>query len=601
MSVDTAQRTESIKDLAEYISKSSIVLPEFQRDFVWEIGKTYDLFDSLIRDIFIGAIIYGIPTFEISIREFDFRPRKGTDKRRKSLQVTSFTKKQIREKVEVGNFRLLLDGQQRITSIYRALIGIDPVWFIFKNEEVLEEKVVNTPVGERLLEDVLFEVTGKEAQERLSINISDVYKMLELKIKREKEKAGILAKSQYVSQLQISNVESSDIFERYLAYSEKIQDLFKSEKLLSYYLLNTNEEKFSLFFERSNSKGVQLSFIDILAAKLYSGFNLRRASEDFKDKNGNIDLNVEVIVRAIALIISNFKAINRSFILTNLTHVHFNDHWNNLCQLYVKCLNFLYDNNFLLSLAWNPYDTMLVPLMMLLRELPNQQFSQLTQDQLDVIKVWWWGSILTQRYTSTTNEIIIHDSRFFKKLASGEYKDERNILKRLNPDIEEVDDLILISRKGNPLYRGILNFINYQAKGIVDWKNNSRLTFNKKLEAHHIFPRDFLKSKYKGAAEDKEPNLVNSVMNIALVPKITNIQIKDKAPSQYLAELGKENDRLDQTLNSHLIPSELKAGRLDDQFGEFLEKRGKLILDSIRDEIVALLEKIKQLFSEYEA
>ena len=75
--MDTGQKTESIKDLCDRISHREIVLPEFQRDFVWDITQTFELFDSLIRDIFIGSLIYGIPSFAITVREIDTRPRKG--------------------------------------------------------------------------------------------------------------------------------------------------------------------------------------------------------------------------------------------------------------------------------------------------------------------------------------------------------------------------------------------------------------------------------------------------------------------------------------------------------------------------------------------
>ena len=41
------QKTESIKNLINAIDKHDIYLPEFQRDFVWDLTRTYDLFDSL--------------------------------------------------------------------------------------------------------------------------------------------------------------------------------------------------------------------------------------------------------------------------------------------------------------------------------------------------------------------------------------------------------------------------------------------------------------------------------------------------------------------------------------------------------------------------
>jgi uncharacterized protein with ParB-like and HNH nuclease domain len=88
--MDTGQKTESIKDLCDRISHREIVLPEFQRDFVWDITQTFELFDSLIRDIFIGSLIYGIPSFAITVREIDTRPRKGPGSRKK-LKTTSFS------------------------------------------------------------------------------------------------------------------------------------------------------------------------------------------------------------------------------------------------------------------------------------------------------------------------------------------------------------------------------------------------------------------------------------------------------------------------------------------------------------------------------
>jgi hypothetical protein len=49
------------------------LLPEFQRDFRWELSRTYDLFDPLISEIFIGTIIYGKPSFGMTLREIDDR------------------------------------------------------------------------------------------------------------------------------------------------------------------------------------------------------------------------------------------------------------------------------------------------------------------------------------------------------------------------------------------------------------------------------------------------------------------------------------------------------------------------------------------------
>jgi uncharacterized protein with ParB-like and HNH nuclease domain len=158
--LDTGQKTESILQLVDDIAKDRVALPEFQRDFVWDIEKTFDLFDSFVRDIFIGSLIYGIPSFEITVRELDRRPRSGKGSRAR-LRLDSFTREQIENRVKVQGFRLLLDGQQRATSIYRALTGVDQVFFIALTDDELPAEVKAIPHGQRTLEQSLSEFRGE--------------------------------------------------------------------------------------------------------------------------------------------------------------------------------------------------------------------------------------------------------------------------------------------------------------------------------------------------------------------------------------------------------------------------------------------------------
>lgn len=111
------------------------------------------------------------------------------------------------------------------------------------------------------------------------------------------------------------NIDESKEFTTYLTQLKNLEHLFRQEKLVAYYLLDTDEEKFALFFERSNSKGIQLNFIDILAAKLYAGFNLRAKIEEFEEQNPTLELNREVLVRTISFHVSQGKEIGRSYIL----------------------------------------------------------------------------------------------------------------------------------------------------------------------------------------------------------------------------------------------------------------------------------------------
>ncbi|MCM3115456.1 DUF262 domain-containing protein [Neobacillus sp. MER 74] len=588
------QRTESIITLVEGIDSEQIALPEFQRDFVWDMTKTLDLFDSLVREIFIGAIIYGKPSFEITTREIDTRPRKTKGKRRRSLKTTDFSKQEIELKTKLDNFRLVLDGQQRATSLYRALKGIDDVWFIVKDTDELEETIKGKNFNSCSLEDIIYEFNSQEDESRLCIKLSDVYKIMT---------EGILdddsIKEQFFNELKYIQLKDDsskkEEFKKYRQLIMKVYDLFKSDKLLSYYLLNMSTEKFALFFERSNSRGVQLNFIDILAAKLYTGFNLRKHMEQFENENPNYRLNREIIVRAISFIVSDGKKVDKSYILSELNYQHFNDNWDLVCQLYKKSLDFLYNNYFIISQSWMPYENMIIPLMIFLKEIKHSDFSQMTKKQYDFLKYWNWASILSQKYSSGSNDVILYDSNIMKIIARGGRITDKSFFNKLKIQIFEYDDIYSFTKKANVVYQGILNLINFNAKGLLDWNNNSVLSFNSNLEDHHIFPVEFIKTV--NSADEQALALIDCVANRTLIPKITNIKIGKNPPSNYLTKIKhNSNPLIKETLRNHLIPEELIDGDYDDVYLLFLEDRAKQIFELIKANITDLQGKMLDMF-----
>lgn len=295
--------TESIIEIVKKIDNNSISLPEFQRDFVWDVSRTFELFDSLAKDVFIGSIIYGIPSFGLTVREIDSRPRKGTGSRRK-LTTQYISEEEIKVKTSTQNYKVVLDGQQRITSLYRALKGIDDVWFIFRNSEEISEKYRESKISDIPLEELIHDIAGKADNEHISVNIATVYKNI-CDSMLDEDLHPIFFDLDYC--ITLSSDEKDKDFKSYLRFIKKLEDLLKSPKLVAYFLLDMSAEKFALFFERSNSLGVSLTFVDILVAKLISGFNLRKKIEEFEDANKDILLNREIIARTIAYLVSEGK------------------------------------------------------------------------------------------------------------------------------------------------------------------------------------------------------------------------------------------------------------------------------------------------------
>ncbi len=301
---DTQSQTESLLEIVRGIDKQSIMLPEFQRDFRWELDQTYDLFDSLIHEIFIGTLIYGKPSFGMTVREIDTRPRKGRGSS-SELKTYDFDTDEITIIAQTQNFRIVLDGQQRITSIYRAIVGPDSVCVILHDHFLTCD--VET-IRSLTLDEIVKEVTGEESSQAISVKLSDAYDA-EVHMREEEELNGWFAQTLYAQQLLKEDEEQ--LRKAKILYRKTIRlliDLYKQQKLVAFYLLDMNLDKFCTFFERSNSRGIQLNFTDILAAKLFHGFNLRKKIEEFESQNPSITLNREILIRAIAYLVGSDKS-----------------------------------------------------------------------------------------------------------------------------------------------------------------------------------------------------------------------------------------------------------------------------------------------------
>lgn len=581
--------TESIISIIEKIDAGTVSLPEFQRDFVWDISRTFDLFDSLSKDVFIGSIIYGIPSFGLTVRELDTRPRKGVGSRKK-LTTAYISEEEIKVKISTSNYKIVLDGQQRITSIYRALKGIDDVWFIFKNSDELDDIYDDVKIPDIPLEALVYDITGAEDSEHLSVRLSTVYKRVKDSLMEDdlKEYYNSL---EYVAQLNEEDQKFS--FKSYVRFIQKLEDLLKSPKLVAYFLLDMSAEKFALFFERSNSLGVSLTFVDILVAKLISGFNLRRKIEDFEEQNPNIILNREIIARSIAYLSSNGKKVDKKYILSSLTASDFNEHWDNAIYLYKSAIEYLNNNHFILNVKWMPYPNTIIPIMMFLNNLPSKSFSEMTEKQKNFFEYWYWNSVLSQRYVSSSNETIMLDAYTLSCVARGEKIINKYYFKKLHSLINSYEDILSYNKKGSAIYVALLNFINYNAGGLLNWNNSSKISFADKVDDHHIFPKEYLNSL---ADENIDVNMINCVANRTLIPKITNIKIGKKAPHVYMKELAGKNDNFSLILENHMIPTDIVSGLYEGFYKDFIEERAKLIFNAINSTILTKADSIEKEF-----
>jgi len=574
---DTQSQTESLLDIVAGIKQRTIMLPEFQRDFRWELPQTYDLFDSLIRDIFIGTVIYGKPSFEMTLREIDTRPRKGKGANA-PLVTHYYSAQQITTKSQTQNLRIVLDGQQRLTSLYRAITGEgnDSVFVI------LHEGIDLESVSQKSLEELVDRIAGEESRTAISVKLSLAYlSETDSSIEPEDQYQWFADTVYGRDVIQTADLDFQKKAERaYRRILTKLTDLFKQQKMVAFYLLDMSLDKFCLFFERSNSRGIQLNFTDILAAKLYHGFNLRAKIEEFESQ-AKIKVNREIIIRAIAYIVGSSRGrspeIDKKYILETLNADDFNTYWDEVCRLYRECLGYLTNQHYILSQDWMPFENMVIPLMMFLRQIKS--FDRMNEQQRSFLEFWYWASIFANRYSSASNATIIIDCKVLIQVAHGERIDNRSYFMRLRSLVTESLDLLSYTKKTSSIYRGILNLINYAAKGLRDWSNAQILDVSMRLEDHHIYPRGYITSKPELDIDHNEAEqLVDCVVNRTLIPKIKNITIGKKAPYTYLADLATQNSQLSLSLATHLLPKDFDSEPTwNTCFKLFLEERAQAL------------------------
>ncbi len=573
------------------------MLPEFQRDFRWELEQTYDLIDSLIREIFIGTLIYGKPSFGMTLREIDKRPRKGIGSRI-SLSTRDYTSDQIKIEVQTNNLRVVLDGQQRITSLYRAITGKgnDNIFLILKNDIDVNK------IAQIELEDMLEEIGGEESISHLSLKLSDAYNVEIGNLDDDDIREQFFAKTLYGQDcIKCMDSEKLKIQQKiYRKALKNIIDLFMKQKMVAYYMLDMSLDKFCIFFERSNSRGIQLNFTDILAAKLYHGFNLRKKIDEFKS-GSQFDLNRELIIRAIAYIVSTEgkgpTKIDKKHILENLDAEDFQKHWDEICRLYKDVLSYLADQHYILSQSWMPSENMLIPLMVFLRKIKS--FGQMSQDQKEFIQYWYWSSIFANRYSTSSNETIIQDCAVMLQIANSERISARGYFSKLRPLVTEPSDLFSYTRRASSIYRGVLNLLNFASKGLKDWNNTQTLTISMALEDHHIYPRAYIANTNDlDISQEEAEQLVDCVLNRTLIPKLTNITIGKKSPTVYMREIAGRNGNLPECLSSHLIPHEIiEDGIWSTFFKAFLDERANRLFALIEEHTSDRLTEMSKRFA----
>lgn len=521
----------NVKKLVEGVYNGEIVLPDFQRSFVWEPEDVRELLVSVLGDYFIGTMLI----LEIFKEESPFALRlfEGVEKVKEKATIQSIVK-------------IILDGQQRTTALFYALYEPDvplkgrksAYKFYLDLEKALEGDCDNAVIG---------------------VNVRDKKRLKEVSQKDLVIPFGYMKNTQKVIEKFKDHPRFSEIYELIDNFLKRPIHIVKLPR-------NTDLEKIVETFERINRTGEPLSVFELLTARLYKhGIKLRDLLEHSKTQYNVINMiKPEFILKVIALL--RGKEPKRRNIL-NLDPENFEEDWKraviSLNEAYKRLTDIKNGYGVFDFSKWTPYSTMLVPLAAMIDYVKNKGLE--TPKNYKKIDKWYWTSVFLNRYDQAVDTTSYSDFSSMKEWLMNDIKQPEFIEKF---DINDVD--IDVDKQGSATYRGIMNLI--VLCGALDFKTGQPPQFSKeKVQDDHIFP----KSKYK----------VNSVINRTLIT--TNAAKGDQDPSKYFKERLSDYgiNKLRDILATHLIPEDAINDLLNDNLDGFMKKRKQAILDKIREVI----------------
>lgn len=531
----------ALKDLLGEIHNRSTVLPDFQRDFVWEPGATQELIVSIANNYPAGSIL----RVRDSKRAFACREFEGAPKL--NGQQHTF---------------LVLDGQQRLTSLYQAFYGVG------EHRYYLDLKKL---IAGADFEEAIFHVraTTKWAKlrENFALQASELILPLSV-LEGGSGKFGQWTRKVARSLPDKQRIELEDnldeIEERWI---KTIDDYHFPIVTLS---AETEPDALCTIFETLNRTGVKLSVFELLTARFWpQNINLRelwdRAQADHPIIS-DFEVDPYYFLQAIALASRGAPSCKRSDVL-NLTAADINQWWPKVVTGMVSGLGILRDDCGVALPKWLPYQTMFAPLAAVLAKvgLPNTPDAGVRREKL---KRWFWCSVFSQTYESSPNTQAAKDvSALIDWLRGGAVVPETITAFRFDPKA-----LRDVTPRQRSIYRGTICLIltngarDFHTQAIITGK----LIDEEGIDDHHVFPANYLE-KHKGITVSRQRDCV---LNRTLIDRTTNQMISNRAPSDYLAAIrDTPGFPFDIVLASHCLPTSAGSPFWTDDYEAFLTWR----------------------------
>lgn len=569
--------SELLKHLMEQAHDARLVLRDFQRDFVWKPSDVTKLLASLLNGYPVGGLL--------------FMENPGLYGQRSLDGVVA-----NREEKNPADSRLILDGQQRLTSCYRASfrnVEVDRYAgrYYFDYAKYLQNPELRNSEVEELIEFVRLKEVEASLRDTASEQARGFFPLDSILQEPRgtnyskwlsdytfSKAAGDKAAYDKLSQLQSSFIRR--FIEKITGYQVHYEEIKKG----------TSSDVICTVFETINTTGKRLTVFDLLVARCFPHeMNLRemleaaldRVSIKLFDPEGE-SIAPTALPRIIAL--KERETARRGDIL-ELPPAAIKKHWPYAVDALEQALEILTDRYGCFGERFVPLVDMIAPMAVI---VASEKFRSNKDEHLRMLDKWYWRSVFSQYFISATETKIQRTVRQWLSKEGGKV----GWLDNQDNEPDSVRDfgfrtsiLSDVSRIDNAVYRGVISLL--LSRKIRDF-GPARKTLVavpwEDIEDHHIYPKQFL-GPY-GIKGDK----VNNIANRTPLTRNTNGAIGNLAPHVYLADtriVGAEP--IGPVLSEHLIdPNVVLKPFTAELYSQFIADRKTRILEAISAAVEAV-------------
>lgn len=552
------------------IEKNQYLLPAIQREFVWSSDKIEWLFDSLMKGYPISSFLF-------------WKVEKNTAQKYKFYKFIS----EYRERYKIHNdeistngmdsFFAVLDGQQRLTSLYIGLKGSYAYKEYRKKWEDSEISIPTKYLYLNISKKLENEEDGREYNFRF-INKADT----------ENEKIYTDSNNeQWFKVGEILNYQDDVEFDDFVdsiddKNSKKIlrclRHVIIKEKLINYFLEEEQDLNKALnIFIRVNSGGEPLNFSDLIMSIAIANWEKEDARKEIHHlvdliREKGFYISKDFVLKTFLFLHSK----DIKFKVTNFSRENardFEENWINIRYFIIETFDLL--KNF----GFNDYTltskNAVIPIIYYLYHQNLKDFSSKIKFKNDrkIIRKWLHTVLLKQLFGSSSDTILSQIRQTFTDDVIKEplkesfltFPTEFEKIKNFNVDKEFIEDL-LYTQKDDKYAFSILSLLYPN----LDYKNND---FHK----DHIHPENKYSKLSKIDKENYGWEVYNSIYNLQLLDQNENMSKKDRDLEEWVSSQTNKRIRR-QFLEQHIIPDiDLSIKN----FSEFFEERKKLLINKL--------------------